>query len=641
MAKRAPQPTKTEVEAYGFIREKLAEVGWIVKDPSRSAGGQVWTQNQCLAHLDIKQALGTMRPENIVKVAADSLWVIEAKADRRQITQAVEEAMDDYARPINALKRPCRVVLISGVAGNEASGYLVDTRIRIGGKWRPVTINGKEASGFLSPKDVQVLLESGGSDISDFAPPQHLFLAAAERINEYLHMGGINKNDRAKTMAALLLAVIDEPPNLDTSLPVLIGEINARSEAVLRDHKKPDFAPHVKILPPVNRDNHVKYKNALVHTIQELQNLNVRSAMNSSTDVLGQFYEVFLKYGNGAKEIGIVLTPRHITRFAADAVGVSAKDMVLDPACGTGGFLVAALDHVRRTVGTGKQFDRFKLHNLFGIEQESYVAVLAIVNMIFRGDGKNNITEADSFKTYLTESSVDGCSSAVYVKSPPPAGTEPITRVFMNPPFALLASDEKEYHFVTHALSLMADGGILFCLIPLGAMFKDGEEQLWRTRDLLSRNTLLAVISLPEMLFVPAASKQVLAIIVKKGTAHPKTQPVFWARVNHDGHVVVKRKRLLASEFSPPRIEPNQLDELLPKLRAFLANPATTAWNVPEFCKTATIDFSDPLLELIPEAYIDGRIPDIAELRDSVDVMARETVSYLIRFGRHVEKGKA
>jgi hypothetical protein len=47
----------------------------------------------------------------------------------------------------------------------------------------------------------------------------------------------------------------------------------------------------------------------LVKTILELLNLNICSAMNSSTDVLGQFYEVFLKYGNGAKEIGIVLTP--------------------------------------------------------------------------------------------------------------------------------------------------------------------------------------------------------------------------------------------------------------------------------------------------------------------------------------------
>src|SRR5213078_3400662 len=147
--------------------------------------------------------------------------------------------------------------------------------------------------------------------------------------------------------------------NLDTSLPVLIAEINGRSEAVLRANGKPDFAPFVKILSPTNTTNHLKFRHALVSTIQELQNLNIRSAMNSSTDVLGQFYEVFLKYGNGAKEIGIVLTPRHITRFAVEAIGVGPSDIVLDPACGTGGFLVAAFDHVRQSASKA-QLEKFK-----------------------------------------------------------------------------------------------------------------------------------------------------------------------------------------------------------------------------------------------------------------------------------------
>ncbi len=46
----------TEVEAYGFIRERLRALEWIVKNPSLATGGQVWTQNQCLSHPEIKQA---------------------------------------------------------------------------------------------------------------------------------------------------------------------------------------------------------------------------------------------------------------------------------------------------------------------------------------------------------------------------------------------------------------------------------------------------------------------------------------------------------------------------------------------------------------------------------------------------------
>jgi len=61
-------------------------------------------------------------------------------------------------------------------------------------------------------------------------------------------------------MAALLLSVIHEPPNLDTSLPVLIGEINTRSENELKANGKPDFAPFVKLLQPTSTTNHVKFK---------------------------------------------------------------------------------------------------------------------------------------------------------------------------------------------------------------------------------------------------------------------------------------------------------------------------------------------------------------------------------------------
>jgi predicted RNA methylase len=453
-----------------------------------------------------------------------------------------------------------------------------------------------------------------------------------------LHEGGINKNDRAKTMAALLLSVVKQPPNLDTALPVLLEEINGRSKYILTENGKPEFAPFVHILPPTNVTNHVKFKMALVKTIQALLDLNIRSAMNSSSDVLGQFYEVFLKYGNGAKEIGIVLTPRHITRFAVEVVGVDSNDVVLDPACGTGGFLVAAFDHVRRN-GTPQQLDRFKEYNLFGIEQESYVAVLAIVNMIFRGDGKHNIAEGNCFTTHLRTKTVNGHPSAEFTKSQPPPSEEPVTRVLMNPPFALQGSQDQERRFVSRALEFMRDGGVLFSLLPMDTMFGAHEEKLWRETELLAKNTPLAVVSLPHALFVPAALKQVVAIIVRKGFPHPHGQPVFWARIAHDGHLVVKSKRLAAGDMRPPRVEEDDLPKVLPLLRAFIANPGAIPVNEPMLCKTAPIDFDDPLLELLPEVYLDSPAPTAGELQQQVEQLTRETAAFLIRFGREAQLG--
>ena len=631
-AKKARKPGETEVEAYAFIRQRLAELAWTVKNPSTASGGHVWTQNQCLAHAEMKRAFGAKRPENVVKLSESLLWMIEAKATRAELTKAIDEATDYYAKLVNNLKcRTARAVLASGVAGSEQTGYLITNKILLDGRWRTVTINGQDATGLLSPNDVRTLLESGGSDIRDFAPPQRLFLQAAERINETLHIGSINRNERAKTMAALLLSVVETSPNLDSSLPVLINDINARSAAVLHDNGKPEFAPFVHIIPPSNKTNHVKYKQALVQTIQELLNLNIKSAMNSSTDVLGQFYEVFLKYGNGAKDIGIVLTPRHVTRFAVEAVGVSSHDIVLDPACGTGGFLVAAFDHVRRT-STKAQVDRFKRHGLFGIEQEPTVAVLAIVNVIFRGDGKHNIVESDCFKTYLGPRTIGGHATAAFLKDPCAKGEEPVTRVLMNPPFALVTDPEKEYRFVSRALELMADGGLMFSLVPMGVMFGEGDEKVWRSKELLAHHTLLAVISFPGSLFTPAAQKQVVGMIVKKGQPHPAEQDVFWARIARDGHLVVKSKRLPAVDLDPPRIERNDIDRVLPILQNFIAHPGNVRVNEPTLYKTAPIDFSDPLLELLPEAYLDNEPVTRRSLEGTIEDAVRNTIACVIRF---------
>lgn len=395
----------------------------------------------------------------------------------------------------------------------------------------------------------------------------------------------------------------------------------------MRKHGKPEFYPFVQIQPPSNADNHIKYRTAVVRTIQELKNLNIKSAMNSGTDILGRFYEVFLRYGNGAKEIGIVLTPRHVTQFAVQALGVSVNDLILDPACGTGGFLVAAFDHVRATANAA-QLDRFKKHNLFGIERESYIASLAIVNMIFRGDGKTNIVEANCFSKYLHRNTANNHPTASYENAPPKPGEEPITRVLMNPPFALKESDEKEYRFIDAAARDMADGGLLFAIVPMSVMFERATLN-WRREVLLVSHTLLAVVTLPLDLFYPTGVRTV-GVFIKKGQPHPPKQKVFWARGMRDGFVKRKGRRL------HPRpgwgVEPDDLATILPKLKAFVANPAMTVRAIPEFMRSAAISFDDPMLELLPEAYLESRSITDAELTQRLDSMLRETAASMLRF---------
>ena len=621
MAKR-----NSEVHAYIFIKKHLTDIGWNTKNPIRTKDGQLYTQGECLEDTRIQEMLLQTKPENIIKLSETSYYVIEAKASRTQIEQALSEAEYDYAKVINKSKH-IKSPIISGVAGNEDEGYLVKSKILINGKYKSIISNGKELTSLVSPTISQYLIANNTHEIKELPIDEKFFLETAEKINVILHNGAIPATERGKVMSSLILSLVDDTqPNLNSSPTVLIKEINARVNAVLQREGKPEFYDYVKIALPTTLENHIKFKTALVKTIQELNNLNIRSAMNSGADVLGSFYEVFLQYGNWAKEIGIVLTPRHVTAFAAEIIDIKAKDIVFDPTCGTAGFLVAAFDYVKKN-STKAEVNNFKLNNIFGVEQETSVVALAIVNMIFRGDGKNNIKEANCFHHNISLVRKDNINTGEYVSTE--IDFIPcINKVLMNPPFALKTKDDKEYKFVNHALRQMQRGGLLLAILPTAEMLQKGQYKQWRV-DMLSENTLLGVITLPSDVFYGAnAGTNTVAIIIKRGIPHDKkNQKVLWLRAIKDGFVKRKGKRL---KPDATLVERDMLNEYKQRLKAFFKNQDTKIKNVPAECKVCPIDFKDEQLELVPEYYLDEETPNHFKIKDGIEELVRETAGYLL-----------
>ena len=175
---------------------------------------------------------------------------------------ATKEARD-YAADIDEASN-VDAVLISGVAGNDDDGYLVETQFLHDGVFKTVTLDGEPLTGLLSPEIVERLLALDEPDLVDVPVNEAVFLAAAEAVNRELHLGAINKNDRARVMAALLLALVDDTlPNIDANPSVLIQEINARAREVLRRNDKENFFQCVELALPPAPDNHIKFRRAL------------------------------------------------------------------------------------------------------------------------------------------------------------------------------------------------------------------------------------------------------------------------------------------------------------------------------------------------------------------------------------------
>ena len=508
---------ESEFRSYPVIVERLRDMGWDMKSPSR--GGQVYTQGEATRHNDkLKEALGLGKPEYVVVVSEGDFWVIEAKASEKHLESALDEAKE-RAKLINAVTGiQCR--LITGVAGSPDSTLHIETHCLVGNKWKSLQINNRESTGFISPAQALQILDDGKGRLDNYDIPDNLFRQKSKDINDILHKGAFHKRNRAGILACLLLALAyDQRMLVPKGFTTLISDINARAKGELKKFNKQDFYKEIAIKSPSTSDNHVKNRTALAKSIVILRDLNIASTIDSGRDILGQCYEEFLTYANDAKEVGVVLTPRHITNFAAKVIDIQKKDIVFDPTCGTGGFLVAALDKVRND---GGNIDNFKKGNLHGVEQDPLVVTLAIVNMVFRGDGSSKIKEGDCLKTEI--------------------GVES-DKVLMNPPFA---SVEKRWEFVDRALEQTRENGLLFAVLTTNTMASssDGEGEITWRKNLLKRHTLLSVIRFPDDLFQPHVSQGTCGIIIRAHRPHQiDKDKVVWAILKDGEYIKTKAQK--------------------------------------------------------------------------------------------------
>jgi type I restriction enzyme M protein len=258
--------------------------------------------------------------------------------------------------------------------------------------------------------------------------------------------------------------------------------------------------------------------------------------MRSGVDFLGKFYENFLRYGSDTKKIGIVFTPRHITRFCADLLDVKTSATVYDPACGTGGFLVAAFDRMMKDATTEAAKTRVRT-SLYGSDTNATVWALSVLNMFFRGDGRSHINYGTCFD-----------DKAAYHQK--------FDNVLLNPPFS--QEGEPETDFIDHALSCLKPGGEMAVVVKTNVMV-DPELSTWR-KAMVENHHVLGVISLPLELFYPTAAPTVILIV--RAHTPSKTIGTFLARINNDGFAISKKRRV--------EVAGSQLESILSLYRQFI-----------------------------------------------------------------------
>ena len=320
---------------------------------------------------------------------------------------------------------------------------------------------------------------------------------------------------RPKVIGAIILALYQASFSFDED--VVLEQVNANVRAAIAGFtdvpsERREFLAKTLILSTESD----RLRGCIADIVYQLERLNVRSIMRSGVDFLGQFYETFLRYGQDSKKLGIVFTPRHITRFCAELADVRVGMTVYDPACGTGGFLVAAFDRMMKEATTSRAREAVR-KSLQGYDTNPTVWSLAVLNMFFRGDGKSQIIYGSCFDK--TE-------------------TELFHRGLLNPPFS--QEGEPETSFIDHALENLRSGGQLAVVVKTSVMC-DPELADWR-KALVANHHVLAVISLPTELFYPTNAPCVIVLI--KAHTPDMQRGTFLAKVSNDGFRISKKRRV-------------------------------------------------------------------------------------------------
>lgn len=241
-----------------------------------------------------------------------------------------------------------------------------------------------------------------------------------------------------------------------------------------------------------------------------------------ASDVMGDAYEYLIKQFADAtnKKAGEFYTPRSVVRLIVDILDPKEGETIYDPACGTGGMLLAAVSHVRERGGDPRTFFG-KLH---GQEKNLTTAAVARMNLFLHGIEDFVIERGDTLRNpVFTDAATAGLATFDVVIANPPFSLEQWGReIWEADPwgraFAGLPTDSNaDMAWVQHMVKSMAPkSGRMAVVLPLGVLFHTGEEGNIR-RKLLEADLVEGVISLGENLFygtgIPAC---VLVIRVRK-----------------------------------------------------------------------------------------------------------------------------
>ena len=270
--------------------------------------------------------------------------------------------------------------------------------------------------------------------------------------------------------------------------------------------------------------NYMKSGTLMRQVINKIAEINFNNTADRHT--FGNIYEQILKDLQSAGNAGEFYTPRAVTQFIVNRVDPKLGESVLDPACGTGGFLACTIDHKRDQYVKAAKDEGALIDSIHGVEKKSLPHMLCTTNMILHGIDtptqiRHDNTLSRPYKDYGNKDRVD-----VIITNPPFGGTEE-DGIENNFP-ATYRTRETADLFMALIVKLLKDNGRAAVVLPDGFLFGEGMKTRLK-QDLLEKCNLHTIIRLPNGVFNPYTGiKTNILFFTKKPEGEQPATPHIW-----------------------------------------------------------------------------------------------------------------
>lgn len=573
-----------------------------------------------------KRGTGKAGYPEYVAVINDFVLVIEDKADINRHVSLTDngviatdtKSVTDYA--VNgayfygkhiAQNSSFKKVFALGVSGDEKHHVIT-----------PLWVDDRE--GYKRLPDIESFVSFSSQNIGEYYTRYVLkeatdvektteqILKDAAQLHEYLRTYGTLKDQDKPLVVAGILLALDEIESGGFSIDSLTGDqlagncdgdklMNAIKTRLTRSNvgpnaKKDKLLSEFTILQKsfrLNEVNDALGKTPLKFYTEFLYERVFRNIkyQKTSEDFIGRFYAEFMSYSGGdGQTLGIILTPRHITDLMCDLVDVRADDVVLDPTCGTAGFLIAAMHRMLSMADSDAQRKSIKKRQLHGFELQSNMFAVAAANMILRRDGNSNLQCTDFLKLNPAQTQMKGATVGL-----------------MNPPYSqgtkTADPEQCELSFIEHLLDSLTVGARAAVIVPQSSMTgKTKAEQAFKT-SIMKHHTLEGVITCNTDTFYRVGVNPVIAVFTAH-EPHPKNKVCKFIDFRDDGYETRAHVGLVEGDSAKDKRQ-HLLDVWFERVEA----PS-------KFCVESTVQPDDEWLHSF--YYFNDEIPTDADFEKSI-----------------------